>query len=546
MTTLLAVLAVLATLFAGWRAGRRVRFFLHVFQLETYKLDRFAGWVRAHARAKGATLSHAVGAGLLAASAAAFAAAPDGGAVAAGVAAALLLLWTGTFVSSRRYRRDQEKKPLAFTARMTRLAIATGAVALVPIALGAWQGWGAGLPEGAWWYLLGFYVADLGAPLWVAAGAALMRPVETAIQEGFKRQARATLRERPDLTVVGITGSYGKTSTKFILAELLRQKYNVLETPSSYNTPMGICLAVNEHLRPEHQVLVLEMGIRYPGDLRELCDIAAPDLSVVTTVGVAHLETMGSIEAIAEEKGSILDHMKDGGPAVLNADDERVAAMGDRASGPVWRVSVEGREEADLTAHDVRYDTSGTAFEVRDDTGATATFRTRLLGAHNVLNVLLAAAVGRAMGLRLRQMAHAVRRVEPVEHRLALRQDGEVTVIDDAFNSNPVGARNAVEILAGMDGGRHVIVTPGMVELGERQWEENEALGRHIAAHDVDLAVLVGDEQTAPLQAGLREAGFPEDRLRVVSSLFDAQELLQSYLEPGDVVLYENDLPDQY
>ena len=540
MTFVLALLAVLATLFAGWRAARRIRFFLHLFQLETYKLDRFVRWCRQHGEML-VRPSHAVGAVVWVAALAGMLVAP-----APWIAALLLGAWTLTFISSRAYRSDQEKKPLAFTARMTRLASTTGAVAALLLGAGTWMAWETGVPGGFLWYVLGFYVVDLGAPLWVAAGAGLMHPVETTIHEGFKRDARQRLAERTDVTVIGITGSYGKTSTKFILAELLRQKYNVLETPSSYNTPMGICIAVNEKLRPEHQVLVLEMGMRYRGDIEELCRIAPPDIGVVTTVGPAHLETMGTLDNIAREKGDLLAHMRPGGPAILNIDNAHTAAMAERATGDVWRVSVKGHSDADITAHNIQYDASGASFIVRDDTGTEATFETQLLGEHNVLNILLAVAVGREMGLRLRQMAHAIRRVEPIEHRLALRQEGAVTVIDDAFNSNPVGARNAVDILSAFNGGRRVIVTPGMVELGERQAEENRRLGEHIAQRDVDLAVLIGDEQTAPIQEGLRARRFPDERLKVFPTFFDAQDFLKSYLRPGDVVLYENDLPDQY
>ena len=537
---LIYLFAVLATLFAGWRVARRTRFFLHVFQLETYKPDRYRSWLREHAGRLLVTPSHLVGGGFLIAAGIAFTALPP-----FGVALVLLIGWMLAFISSRRYR-GREKKPLAFTNRMQRLASATGVIALLPIVAGGIAGWQAGGLYGFEWYLLGFLVADLGAPLWVLLGAYAMTPVERSIQNGFKRQARATLDARHDLTVIGITGSYGKTSTKFIIAELLKQKYNVLATPSSYNTPMGICLVVNEKLKPDHQVLALEMGMRYRGDIEELCRIAPPDIGVVTTVGPAHLETMGSIENIAREKGDLIEHMRTGGPAILNIDNEHVAAMTERASGDVWRVSVHNNPDADITAHNIRYDASGASFTVRDDTGTEATFQTQLLGEHNVLNILLAVAVGRSMGLRLRQMAHAIRRVEPVDHRLALRQDGPVTVIDDAFNSNPVGARNAVDILSQMDAERRVIVTPGMVELGEAQWEANKTFGEHIAQQGVDLAVLVGDEQTAAIQEGLRARQFPDDRLKVFPTLFDAQDFLKSYLRPGDVVLYENDLPDQY
>lgn len=535
---MLWLFALLATLFAGWRAARRLLFFLHLFQLEGYKPARFVHWLRTHPDVL-LRRSHLAGALLL--TAGALTVPLLGPFWAPGL---VLLGWCVAFASSRRYRRDRPKKPLAFTPRMRRLLSVAALLTLAaPVAGGLLD-----RTEGAlgWlYYLGGWLVADLGAPLWVLLAGWLLWPVERAIQEGFKRRARRKLAAHPDLTIIGITGSYGKTSTKFIIAEILSLRYQVLATPGSYNTPMGICKVINEQLRPEHQVLVLEMGIRHPGDIRELCAIARPDIGVVTAVGPMHLETMGSIEAIAREKSELVACTRPGGPVVLNADDPRVAAMAERARGPVWRVSVEGNPEAELVARDITYGPEGTRFVVRDETGTEQVFQTRLLGRHNVLNILLALAVGRIFGLRLRQMAHAVARLRPVAHRLQLRQEGPITVIDDAFNSNPVGARNALEILGQFRTGRRIVVTPGMVELGAREAEENRALGRFMAQH-VDLAVLIGPRRTLPIQEGLREAGFPEDRIRVFRSLFEAQDFLKTYLQPGDVVLYENDLPDQY
>jgi UDP-N-acetylmuramoyl-tripeptide--D-alanyl-D-alanine ligase len=260
---------------------------------------------------------------------------------------------------------------------------------------------------------------------------------------------------------------------------------------------------------------------------------------------MAHLETMGSIEAITREKSQILTCMKSGGVAILNADDPRVTDMESSTSGKVWKVSAKGFIGADITAHKISYGPEGAQFTVRDDTGDERTFKTKLLGEHNVLNILLGVAVGRALDVRLRQIAYAVERLEPIEHRLQLRQQGQITVIDDAFNSNPVGSRNALEILGQFNTGRRIVITPGMIELGEHQYEENKRLGEHIADH-VDLALLVGGEQTRPIQDGLKAKQFPAEKWRVVASFFEAQTFLKTYLQPGDVVLYENDLPDQY
>ncbi|GAB5518294.1 MAG: UDP-N-acetylmuramoyl-tripeptide--D-alanyl-D-alanine ligase [Rhodothermales bacterium] len=533
---MLLFLTLLATLFAGLRGWHRLRYFLHLFQLEGYKPAEFGQWLAAR-MGQVFRRSHALAVVLL---------------VLAfvwmdlpWVLGGVLLGWCVAFASSKLYHTARPKKPLKYTARMKRLTATSIVLALLPIVVGTSLGWAQGWPDALPYYLAGLLLADWGSPLWVLLAALLMKPVETSIQHGFKHQARTTLKRRSDLTVLTITGSYGKTSVKFIVAEILKQRYSVLATPGSYNTPMGICLVVNTMLKPEHQVLVLEMGIRHPGDMRELCKIAQPELGIVSNIGIAHLETMGSKENIAQEKGTMLEYLPPDGSMVLNQDDPLVAAMDARAPGrKAWRVSVDDAPDADITARDIRYGPEGARFIVRDETGTEHPFRTKLLGKHNVQNILLGVAVGRSMGLRLRQMAHAVRRIEPVAHRLALRQEGPLTVIDDAFNSNPTGAKNAVEILGQFEGTR-AIVTPGMVELGERHYAENFALGQHIARH-ADLAVLVGEQQTAPIQDGLRDASYPEDQIKIFNSLFDARDYVNSHLPPGSVVLYENDLPDQY
>lgn len=548
MLALLLLLTLLASAVALWRDWRRVRHFLHVAQLSGYKPNEFVPWVRTHP-SRTVAPSHAVGLVLLL--------------VLLGVgsnvwvACLAAFAWAIGFSSAVHVERHREKKPLVFTSRMKRLAAVALLLAVLPLTGGLWAALKSGLPLGTLPLLTGLFASDLLAPFWVWAALRTTRPLEARIQEEYKKQARYTLSERHnDLTIVGITGSYGKTSTKFAVAEVLQQRIQTLATPSSYNTPMGLCLVVNNKLRPHHRALVLEYGIRYKGDMDELIDLARPDIAVLTSIGVAHLETMGSVEAIANEKWKLIERVRENGQVILNADDETVMKLRDRIPSHlsrVWTVSADNRSDTDIAASDIRYDPSGAQFTIRDDSGAIADVSTRLLGKHNVLNLLLASAVGRAAGLRLRQIVRGLARVEPVAHRLALRTEPNgVVVIDDAFNSNPVGARNAVDILGQIsvpDGGRRVIVTPGMIELGERQEQENQAFGGHIAnalTRENDLAVLVGRDQTRPILAGLHESHFPSEKVHIADSLFEAQELLAPLLRAGDVVLYENDLPDTY
>ncbi|MBT8400862.1 MAG: UDP-N-acetylmuramoyl-tripeptide--D-alanyl-D-alanine ligase [Rhodothermia bacterium] len=534
------ILLIVAVAFAGWRIWRRLRFSLHMFQLHGYKVPEYARWTFKRPFDFLIRRSHVAGGVLLGAATLA----TDIPAQKT-LAAVLLLGWTIAFASSKRYRSDNEKKPLAWTNRAKRLfGFALALILVLLLGGAAGLSLSTGLLSSLQRLLGGFLLADLIAPLAVIAAGIVLEPLEVLFRWGFKRKARAKLAAHDNLTVIGITGSYGKTSVKFIVREILSFRYNVLASPGSYNTPMGLCRVVNEMLLPEHQVLVAEMGARYSGDIRELCELVNPSIGIVTNVGVAHLESMGSVDNIEREKGDLPASISPGGTVVLNADDERVMRMADRTEASVLTVSATGRN-ADFSASEVQYGADGSAFTITARSGESLRFRSSLLGSHNISNILMGVAVGASMGLRLRQMAHAVAAVQPVEHRLQLRKEGAITVIDDAFNSNPVGARNAVEILGQFRTGRRVIVTPGMIELGDIEFDENRRLGEAIA-DNVDLAILIGPERTAAIAEGLAARGFPDDKVQVFRSLFDARDFLKQYLREGDVVLYENDLPDQY
>lgn len=470
------------------------------------------------------------------------------------------VFWFGTV---KKYKPEKNKKPLVLTARAKRLT-----AILAVFVIGIYYAIGSFIfseqliyyltdvqePIGRFLtadpYLLGFLLSliDIAIPFLIFPAAWIMKPVEISIQNGFKKQARKKIASMPHLKVVAITGSYGKTSTKFVIDAFLKERLSVCVTPGSFNTPMGICKVINNDLNANHQVLILEMGARYKGNIKELCDIATPDISVVTNVGIAHLETFGSQEAIALEKATLARQLKPGGTLILNGDDPIVREMGTDRSD-IERI-LTGDSDQQIWAEDLKIDENGTAFDLKwrkDDVVDSTRVQTKLLGNHNVQNILLAAGVARIFDIRLKTIAVAASRLKPVEHRLELKKQGDLTVIDDAFNSNPVGAKNAVDILAEFNSGRRIIITPGMIELGEMEEQENKALGEHIAKSGIDLAILVGRKQTAPIQKGIEESDSPKKpEVRIVSTLFEANDIIASDAQPGDVVLYENDLPDSY
>lgn len=520
----------------------RGRYFLHIFQQHGYKFNEFWQWLLDHWNQRVITPEHilyniviAVLLLLLSTSVT--------GSTAIVILSLFGIIW---FWSFDYYRGQEEKKPLVFTPRMIRLTIPFTLLGLLlPIASSYLAYLNRDILFLADIYILsfGWVLGNALLPLFIFVAGLLTRPIENYIHRHFIKLAKKKLRQMPDLTVIAITGSYGKTSTKFMIRDLLSERFSVCSTPGSYNTPMGICKVINNDLEAHHQILVLEMGARYEGNIDELCDIAEPDISVVTNVGIAHLETFGSQDAIARTKSTLVKRTKENGKAVLNADDKRVSAMaGLRDDLEIIRV---GLKEGGIQASDIRYSTRGMQFTV---TGGreSETFSMKLLGAHNVQNMLLAIGVARSFGMRMATMALAAKRMEPVEHRLELKHQGTLTVIDDAFNSNPVGAKNAVEILAQFEDGQRIIITPGMIELGEIQEEKNYEFGQQIGEAKLDLVILVGKKQSRPIRKGIDSTGFDMENVQVVQSLSAANKLMQEYAKAGDIVLYENDLPDSF
>jgi len=449
----------------------------------------------------------------------------------------LRILW-------REQRKDKLK--LVFTPRAKRLfalavtlAALCGALCLFFLV----RSGGFGIPS------LGAYTAltllSAMSFLTLAAANGLLAPLEKGINDRYFRDAQRIIREMPSLKVIGLTGSFGKTSTKNFLVRILAAQFQVLTTPGSYNTPMGVTKVIRTLLKPIHEIFVVEMGAKQPGDIRELCDLAQPSIGIITAIGEQHLESFKTLDRIKSTKFELVDALPPDGLAVLNIDDENVRQMAPRAQVKCVTYGIDS-SEADYRAADIRYTSRGTSFTVSSPDGQQAEVQTKLLGRHNVANILAGIAVAHELGISLAKAARAAWDVEPVPHRLELKRTaGGVTIIDDAFNANPVGARMALEVLQALPGGRKILITPGMIELGERQYELNRALAVQAAAV-CDTVILVGRKQTQPLQDGLKSVDFPADRFYVARDLADANRTMQSMVQAGDVVLFENDLPDTF
>ncbi|MBE5783392.1 MAG: UDP-N-acetylmuramoyl-tripeptide--D-alanyl-D-alanine ligase [Clostridiales bacterium] len=448
--------------------------------------------------------------------------------------------WIGRFFRKQGMKKA-EKKKFALTARLKRfylvffilLLVCQGAALLVSMQV-----------KNYWFAFLGYWnvLFALLLPLLVALAAILALPIEKFIFRLYFNDAEKKLLENEKLIRIGITGSYGKTSTKFILANILSQKYNVLATPASFNTPMGVTRIIRERLTPSHQVFIGEMGARHVGEIKELSRLVHPKIGVLTAVGPQHLDTFRTIERIEKTKYELIDALPEDGFSVFLHDNAIVTKLYEKTQKPK---AIAGKENGDVWAENVQVSSEGSHFTLRIKGWEPIECTAPLLGEHNIRNILMACAVAVHLGLNKEQIVRGIATLKPIEHRLQLlRSAGGITVIDDAFNTNPRSSKEALKVLS-MFPGRRIIVTPGMVELGAEEEKYNYEFGQAMAKA-VDVAVLVGKKHTQPIQKGLKDAGFPEENIHVMGSLDEAIAFNRQQLRAGDVVMYENDLPDHY
>jgi UDP-N-acetylmuramoyl-tripeptide--D-alanyl-D-alanine ligase len=528
-----AILAATLVAVAAVVAGR-THVLAQMLQQEHYENARLYVWLRRDRSRHQLPVAIAVAAagGLIALAAAA--------SDAAGLAVAVIAAGVAVAWATRTWRRAQIK-PLVFTPRARRLFAVAVALALVPPVL---AGGAAGQLAAA---VAGALVA-LAMPWLLALANRLLAPYQRLETSRFVRAARRTLAE-VDPLVIGISGSFGKTTTKACVAAALDPAGPAYPTPASYNSYLGVVRAINEGLERRHETFIAELGAYRVGDIAELCALVKPRIGILTSLGPAHLERFGSMDAIEQAEGEVADALPSDGLFVTRADDERCRRVArERARCPVVLFSPEPHPEADLWAEDIAIDAGGTEFTIhwRDGGMEPVRVRSRLLGEPNVANLLAAAAVARHAGVTGPQLARALKRVVPPKHRLEpiVNVAAGIVVIDDSYNSNPIGAAAALEVLRRHEAQRRILVTPGMVELGEREAAENRAFGERAAAV-VDLCVLTGP-LAADIAAGLTGAGFDADRIIVTPDGPAAQAAVANLARRGDVILFENDLPDVY
>ena len=441
-------------------------------------------------------------------------------------------------VHKNKVSKEQSKKPLVITARIKRLyttMLILHLLCIIPMVILYND---ASLP--AYYVFVGLLVYINPFVIWLSN--IINKPIEKMVFNHYKRMAKNKLKSMPNLMRVGITGSYGKTSTKNALNDILNVKFNSFATEKSFNTMNGLMISINNKLDKFSDIFVAEMGAFRQGEIKEKAEFIEPQYGILTTIGSAHLEDFGCIENTQKAKFELIETLPKDGIAILNKDDEYQTSYKIKSKCKKIWVSMRFKE-ADVYASDVKLSNKGTTFKVKfADTKSTIELETKLLGIANVYNVLQAVALAHALGLTDDQIKIGVKRIATIEHRLELKKFGDINIIDDAYNSNPVGSKMAVDVL-GMMPGKKIIVTPGMIELGDKQYEYNMKFGRQIAKV-CDEVILIGEEQTKPILDGLKKEKFKEERIHILNDVKKAFPLMKKLSENETYVLLENDLPD--
>ncbi len=525
MVPYLQLLFGAVTLAAIYSVFKSLLYNMHMFQLNGYRFSTHIGWIRKNA-------------GRFAVEYIIFALSFTGlieNDPLMGFAA--LSLFIAVIAQAVENRNRPQKKPLVYTPRVKRMF--TTALILNFAAFGIAVYCLTTERKNLAFLVLGL-ISSL-APWCIVFSDFINKPVEKSINRYYLLDAKKMLRMMPELETIGITGSYGKTSVKFYLYTILRAWTDTLVTPSSFNTPMGIVITIRKSLKAVHKIFLCEMGAKWVGDIKELCDIVHPKHGIITALGEQHLESFGSKENIIKTKYELADALPENGRLYVNFDNETI-----RNNPPKRKYITYGTtSDCDYYAFNEKVSMNGTSFSIKAPDGEIYDFDTKLLGHHNVVNITGAVAAAAGFGMPMSEMKRYVRRIDAVPHRMQIVNKGDVTIIDDAFNSNPAGCRAALSALKQMDGTR-ILVTPGMVELGEEEHKLNFEFGSY-AAQCCDMIVLIGKKQTFPIKEGVESSSFPAEKLLVFEEFTEAMKTLYAMkTDKKKIILLENDLPDNY
>lgn len=357
----------------------------------------------------------------------------------------------------------------------------------------------------------------------------------------FQKKAKEKLKKMTHLKVIAISGSYGKTSLKHYLKQLLEGKYKVLASQKSYNTMQGLLKTINEDLQPFHEVLILEMGVDKPNGMKKFLRFFPIDIAILTCVGKQHLSTFKTFENIKKEKLRLLQHLHQNQVAILNIDDETIQKC--QAQLDCQTITISSLKNADVYAENIKVRFNSTHFELVLS-NQRYSVKTSVLGRHHVNNILLAIATAQYLKVNEEQILKRLRLLKNVEHRMEIKKDHLWDIIDDAYNSNYKGFLEALNVLK-KSPNKKVLITPGLIELNAENANIQQNLAKYIKS--AAQLVLITNENGNIIEESLLNINYnPQNILKFSNYLEAMQYLKNNFFDQKLTILIENDLPDIY
>jgi len=361
----------------------------------------------------------------------------------------------------------------------------------------------------------------------------LLLPIDTFVKELFVFLAKNKIKKLKNLKIIGIAGSYGKTGIKDLITTVLSEKYQIVKTPESVNTPIGIARTILSQVNEKTEIFVVEMGEYYPGDIKNICSIAPPQIGVITGINEAHLERLKSINNSIKTIFEIAQNMKPNGMLLLNGKDKLIKNHYKKfvARQEIYLYQAKGKIE-------FNEDAPGFVYQK---------IFFPLLGQYNLDKIDGVIYLAKKLGLNHQEIETGLKKIKTPAHRLQpiLNSEKNILVIDDSYNGNPDGVEEAIKTLFLFKKRRKIFITPGLVEMGDKSREVHQRIGKRL--NDVvDLVILIKNSVTPDIEEGLIKTGFNRKNILMCDSMMEAQNNLNNIIKSGDVVLFQNDWPDNY
>lgn len=423
------------------------------------------------------------------------------------------------------------KNKLVFTKRIIRLIVCNFLLWLAMFLLLF------GLTQNVWIQFVFSFVLFLISPIFVIMAFLIELPIERVVKKFYISKAKKKLR-KVKCKKIAITGSFGKTSTKNILYQILKEEFEVCATPKSFNTPMGVCRTILENLKETDDFFVVEMGARNVGDIDYLAKFVGVDFAIITPIGNCHLETFGSLENIENTKYELCKEAKSA--VLFNGKSKSTKKLFDRYNQKKYLLC---DRKGFAYAKNIRSSREGSEFAMVVDKKEFQC-KTTLLGKSNIDNIVVAAAMAYILGESVFNIKRGIEKLRPVPHRLEFIKGQVVNVIDDSYNSNFEGFKQALDVLKEFEG-KKIVVSPGIVELGKEQASINFAVGKEVAKV-ADVFIIMNETNKNALLGGAMTEGMKRNQIYFANTRNQQKEILRKVIEENGIVLFENDLPDNF